>query len=196
MAALASIPRSIRKGGHGVPPTNSTLMKRTQELLIIDVWKPMDKDVVGAPELESIQQTIADRFGASVSPASIARALADHGVRLGHPEILHADARWREHNQLFTPEDLTFGTLDAANILIEKIECLRRESSNDERLQHEVRQFKSELDLLASNEKAANRDLAGEVAQWLTIWLQTPQIFSEWLSLRRATADFQARFTS
>ena len=175
-------------------------MKRTQELLIIDVWKPMDKEVVGASELESIQQTIADRFGASVSPASIARALADHGVRLGHPEILQADLRWRERNPLFTPEDLTFGTLDAATALIEKIETLRHQFENDqamaERLRHEVRQFKTELDLLAANERAPNRDLAHEIAQWLTIWLQTPQIFPEWLSLRRATADFQARFTS
>jgi hypothetical protein len=175
-------------------------MKRTQELLIIDVWKPMDKDVVGAPELESIQEIIAEHFGTSVGPASIARALADYGVRLGHPEILQSDLHWRERNLLFTPEDLTFGTIDAANALIEKIENLHRQFENDasmaERLRHEVRQFKIELDLLAANEKAANRDLAQEVAQWLTIWLQTPQIFSEWLSLRRATADFQARFSS
>ena len=40
----------------------------------------------------------------------------------------------------------------------------------------------------------ANRELAREVAQWLTIWLQNPQIFGEWLSLRRSTADFQVRF--
>ena len=175
-------------------------MKRTHELLIIDVWKPMDKEVVGAPELESIQEIIAERFGASVSPASIARALADHGVRLGHPEILQVDLRWRERNLLFTPEDLAFGTPAAANALIEMIESLRQQFENDtamaERLRYEVRQFKTELDLLAANEKAANQDLAQEVAQWLTIWLQTPEIFSEWLSLRRATADFQARFNS
>src|ERR1051325_9395080 len=159
----------------------------------------MDKDVVGAPELESIQETIAERFGTSVPPAAIARALADYGVRLGHPEILQADVRWRERNLLFTPEELTFGTIDAANALIEKIENLRRQFENDaavaERLRHEVRRFKNELDLLAANEKAADRELAQEVSQWLSIWLQTPQIFSEWLSLRRATADFQARFT-
>ncbi|HEX7774333.1 MAG TPA: hypothetical protein VF435_18050, partial [Pyrinomonadaceae bacterium] len=164
----------------------------TQELLIIDVWKPMDKEVVGAPELESIQETIAERFGTSVSPASIARALADHGVRLAHPEILQADLHWRERNQLFTPEDLTFGTIDAANALVQKIESL----AENERLRHEVRQFKTELDLLAANDKAPNRELAQEVAQWLTIWLQTPRIFSEWLSLRRSTADFQSRFSS
>ena len=170
-------------------------MKRTQELLIIDVWKPMDKEVVGAPELESIRETIAERFGTSVSPASIARALADHGVRLGHPEILQADLHWRERNQLFTEEDLTFGTIDAANALIEKIESLGGQSEN-ERLRYEVRQFKTELDLLVANENAPNRELAQEIAQWLTIWLQTPQIFSEWLSLRRSTTDFQARFSS
>jgi hypothetical protein len=171
-------------------------MKRTQELLIIDVWKPMDKDVVGAPELESIQETIAERFGTSVAPASIARALADHGVRLGHPEVLQTDLRWRERNQFFTAEDLTFGALDAANALIEKVENLRQQFENTERLRHEVRQLKTELDLLATNEKAPNRELAQEVAQWLTIWLQTPEIFGEWLSLRRGTADFQTRFTS
>ena len=167
---------------------------RTQELLIIDVWKPMDKEVVGAPELESIQETIAESFGTSVSPASTARALADHGVQLGHPEILQTDMHWRERNQLFTPEELTFGTIEAANALIEKIESLRH--VENERLRYEVRQFKTELDLLAANEKAPNRELAQEIAQWLTICLQTPQIFSEWLSLRRATPHFQARFSS
>ena len=160
----------------------------------------MDKDVVGAPELESIQETIAERFGTSVAPASIARALADHGVRLGHPEIIESDMRWRERNLLFTSEDLIFGAIDAANALIDKIENLRQQFENDasmaERLRQEVRQFKTDLDLLTANGKAANRDLAQEVAQWLTIWLQTPQIFSEWLSLRRATADFQSRFSS
>ena len=87
----------------------------------------MDKEVVGAPELESIQETIAEHFGTSVGPATIARALADHGVRLGHPEILQADMHWRERNQLFNAADLTFGTLDAANTLIESIESLRRQ---------------------------------------------------------------------
>src|SRR5215212_946486 len=99
---------------------------RTRELLIIDVWKPLDKEIVGAAELELIRETILERFGKSVSPASIARALADHGARLGHPEILQADARWREQNSLFSSGDLTFGTLDAANALMEKAERLRQ----------------------------------------------------------------------
>ena len=171
---------------------------RSRELLIIDVWKPLDKEVVGAAELELIRETIIQRFGTSVSPAMIARALADHGVRLGHPEILEADVRWREHNSLFTPEDLTFGTLEAATALMEKVERLRQRFEDEvlmlEHLRHEVRRLKTELDLIASNEQSANKYLAAELAQWLTVWLQNPQIFPEWLALRRATPDFRERF--
>jgi hypothetical protein len=166
-------------------------MNRTRELLIIDAWKPLDKEVVGAAELESIRETIVNRFGADASPASIARALADFGVRLGHPEILQADVRWRETNVLFTPEDLTLDTLEGATALMDKIESLRRELENEklklEELYQQVRQFKSDLELVPTW-------LGQELAQWLTIWLQNPQIFSEWLALRRSTAEFHERF--
>src|SRR4029078_5378715 len=106
-------------------------MNRTKELLIIDAWKPLDKEVVGASELEFIRETIVHRFSADMSPASIARALADHGARLGHPEILQADVRWREDNLFFTPEDLTLDTLEGATALMDKIESLRRQLENE-----------------------------------------------------------------
>ncbi len=166
-------------------------MNRTRELLIIDAWKPLDKDIVGAQELESIQQTVLEGLGTSVSPALIARALADHGVRLGHPEILQADLRWRESNLLFSTEDLTVDNLEAATRLMDKLDGLRRRFENDrpelEHLYREVRQIKGELDLTATN-------LARELEQWLTVWLQNPGIFKEWLELRRATDEFRARF--
>ena len=153
----------------------------------------MGKEVVGAPELELIHEAIRSRFGASVSPASIARALADHGVRLSHPEILQTDLRWRESNLLFSAEDLTLDSLEAAIRLLEKIESLRRQFENEparlEHLFHEVRQIKSELQLV-------NTNLAQELAQWLTVWLQNPGIFKEWLDLRRSTEQFRLQFDS
>ena len=168
-------------------------MNRTKELLIIDAWKPLDSEVVGAAELESIRETIVNRFEMDVSPASIARALADHGARLGHPEVLQADVRWRESNLFFTAEDLTFGTLEGAGALMDKIESLRRQHESEkpklEQLYQQVRQFKSELELVPTS-------LGQELAQWLTIWLQNPQIFDDWLALRRATAEFRAQFES
>jgi hypothetical protein len=101
---------------------------------IIEVWEAMGKEVVGASELGVIESAIIERFGTAISPAAIARVLADHGARLGHPEILQADARWREKQSLFTPDDLEFGNLEAARKLINKIEQLERLSGRCERV--------------------------------------------------------------
>jgi hypothetical protein len=165
-----------------------------KQQLIVEVWQELAVDSVGAAELAEIQRCLRERLGDEVpaSPASIARTLADHGAVLGHPDVLEADLRWRELYTLFTPEDLTFGTLEAATALIEKIERLRAEFETDnlrlEHLRQPVRRIKSELEFLANN------DLAQEFAQWLTIWLQNPKIFAEWLALRRATPEFRQRF--
>ena len=158
----------------------------------------MEKEVVGAPELELIQQALAVRFETIVSLASIARTLADHGVRLGHPDILAADLMWRQRTSLFTAEDLTFGSLEAANAFVEKIEALRENLKTDkpmlEHLRQSVQQIKSELDILAATNRMGQMILAREVSQWLTIWLQNPEIFTQWLALRRNTPEFQERF--
>ena len=170
----------------------------TKYQIIIDVWERMERQVVGAPELELIQQALAVRFGTIVSLALIARTLADHGATLSHPEILAADLKWRERTSLLTPEDLTFGNLDAATALIEKLEGLRQNFQEDkpmmEHLRQSVQQIKNELDVLAASARGAQNILAREVGQWLAIWLQNPQIFPEWLALRRNTPEFRGRF--
>ena len=85
---------------------------------IIDWWTENGNESAGAAEFEQLQQALVERFGAQgrVGPASIARTLADNGVRLKHPEVLDADVRWREREQvsLFTSEELNFTSIDAA----------------------------------------------------------------------------------
>jgi hypothetical protein len=41
-------------------------------------------------------------------------------------------------------------------------------------------------------EKDRPQRIAAEVAQWLTVWLQNPQIFAEWLSFATNTPNFAA----
>jgi len=60
-----------------------------------------------------------------------------------------------------------------------------------ESLRQSVRSLKAELDSLSSR-----KELAAEVAQWLGVWLQNPQIFTEWLALRQNTPEFHERFLS
>lgn len=147
---------------------------------------------MGAADLDLIQHALVRRFGSELSPASIARVLADHGARLGHPEILQADTRWRERQHLFTPADLAFDSIIAAFAFIEKLQQAHDEPS----LRQSVQQIKHELDHLAGmpSVPANRRAVAREAAQWLTVWLQNPQIFPEWLDLRRSTDEFRDLF--
>jgi hypothetical protein len=162
---------------------------------IVEVWEGIGREVVGADELIAIQNAVVEKFGSSAipSPALIARVLADQGVRLRHPEILQADSRWREQRLSFTPDDLAFDGLDTALVFIKRLE---QADPTDERLRLSVQHVKTELGILATSESLSQkrRELAREVAQWLTIWLQNPQIFPEWLTLRRSTAEFHELF--
>src|SRR5215467_3512819 len=164
----------------------------TKEQFVVEMWESMRTEVVRASELTLIQNALEERFGAETSPASIARVLADQGARLGHPEILHADSRWRERQCFFTPDDLAFDSIAAAFAFIEKLQ----QSQDQPALRQSVQQIKHELDLLAkmSTVPPNRRAVAREAAQWLTVWLQNPQIFSEWLDLRRSTNEFRELF--
>lgn len=169
-----------------------------KEQLIVDLWAEMGKESVGASELELIQQTLVERLGTHgrESPAAIARTLADQGVRLVHPEILEADVRWREREEFaaFTSEELNFTTIDSALAWIEKLAALPDPAG----LRVFVLQLKTELELVAKSMQIPlpDRLIALEVGHWLTVWLQNPPIFADWLVLRRQSPEFRARFSS
>jgi hypothetical protein len=33
-----------------------------------------------------------------------------------------------------------------------------------------------------------------EISEWLTIWLQSPELFENWIKLRRDSAEFRKKF--
>jgi hypothetical protein len=130
--------------------------------------------------------------------------LADEGALLRHPEVLDCDTRWRQQLSLESlfPERPSFLTLGEAADTIEKFDVLRKEfeQMGDEvgltRLRELALKFKRELQLLARSKIADEKKRldAQEMVQWLDIWLQNADIFSEWLSLRRRSPDFIAQY--
>ena len=126
---------------------------------------------------------------ASQSPASVARAEADRGAQLVHPDVLNADVRWRSA-RLFTAEELNFDTPAAAVAWMEKL------ARENDRPREAVLSLKRELELIVASERSSEHDrqLAREVGQWLIVWLQNPPIFSNWFELRRQTPEFLQLF--
>lgn len=127
------------------------------------------------------------------SPASLARTLADNGGPLSHPDVLEADVRWRSE-RLFAAEDLKFDTPAAAVTWMENLQS----RPNRDLFRQAVLNLKRELEFVVAGKRTTEEDrqLAQEISQWLTIWLQTPQIFDDWFALRRNTAEFLQLFGS
>jgi len=179
---------------------------RTRHDLIIEVWEYLDCESVGARELEQIQQALGERFGAGSlqSPASIARTVADEGAVLRHPEVFQCDVKWREENQQkwWFREGLDFSDLSAAFASVIKLEERRlqlqivKDASSLKELRDMVVASRKDL-LLKARSKIVNggvREQLKEISQWLTVWLQSPELFSDWLDLRRRSPEFRQQF--
>lgn len=179
---------------------------RTKHDLIIEVWEKLDCENVGAVEIEAIEEVVRGRFGdaAVESPMQIARLLADEGAVLRHSEIMELWVR-RFTDQPYEAEFrnlIKTGDLDSVERSIRRAENLRKKFLSDDdkdglrQLRDEIIDAKSRLQREARDKRfhASIRQMYMEMAEWLTLWLQSPEIFENWVRLRRNSAEFKKRF--
>lgn len=191
----------------GIKPTHDSTAQRriTKPELVLATWEALDCESVGARELEQIQRAVAQHFGAGAieSPAALARIVADEGAHLRHPEVLEFDARWREGKLAESAAtNFSFATFAEAVRSLQAVEKLRRELSNNQDvkglrdLRDSVLKSKQDRALVAGSIvlSEAERSVAKEIAGWMAVWLRTPDLFADWLDLRRASAHFRERF--
>jgi len=186
----------------------TTWKSRTKHELIIEVWEYLDCESVGSRELEQIQEALQEHFGegasSSSSPASIARTVADEGAVLRHPEVFECDRRWREENlkKWAFLGTLDFSRLSSAFASVVKLEERRLQlqaDSDDEglkNLREVVAVIRKDLLLKARSKIIDDRQKTQlkEVSHWLSVWLQSAELFSDWLDLRRRSPEFRRRF--
>ncbi|HXM35987.1 MAG TPA: hypothetical protein VN920_12415, partial [Pyrinomonadaceae bacterium] len=179
----------------------------TKRELIIEVWEQLDCESVGAKELAEIQRSVRDRFGAGAvdSPASIARLLAGEGAVLRHPEVIDCDAEWREGGFLesLLPGTANFDSLEQAATAIKELDQMRQDLEAESRQTNLIRLREAVQDirkdrLLVARSKVVDertRSEANETAEWLSVWLNSPDLLSDWLELRRRSPEFRRLFS-
>lgn len=174
-------------------------VSRNKSDLIIEVWEKLDCESVGAEEILAIETVVRDRFGDAAvdSPMVTARLLADEGAELRHPEIMELYIQRAEQR----PFDAALRNLidarsfESLHASITRAENLRRKYAVDKN-RPGLRLLREEV-IAAKEELASRADQdarAGEAAEWLRIWLQSPELFEQWVKLRRSSASFAAKF--
>jgi len=187
----------------------------SKQAFIVAEWHRLGGKAIGRKELRKIQRALHEKFGEGgvESPAKLARVLADEGAELRHPEVIEFDAEWREKK--IEKEPTKFSglerflnakpmRLDEAESLIKKLEQTRQSSEHKEdvlnmqRLLDIAINARRAAELLANDStlKQTQRKEQKEIAQWLAVWLQTPNIFDDWLDLRRRSPDFRKKFST
>ena len=175
--------------------TQTNWKAKNKRDLIIEVWEKLDCDSVGAAEIRSVEQVVRDVYGRSAveSPMLIARLLADEGAELRHSEIMELFVE-RYEEKPYTAEFrnvLKLGTLRSAEASIRRLENLRRKFAADKDKEG-LRQVRERT--IAAKKELKKTPEQAEIAQWLTVWLQTPDVFEAWLSLRKRSKDFKEKF--
>lgn len=179
---------------------------RNKTELIIEVWEKLDCESVGAAEIEAIETVVENVFGKQAvdSPMKIARLLADEGAELRHNEIMTLYVERASDRPYDAAFENLIDTEDLRSALnsIRQAENLRRKF-NSEGDREGLRLLREKV--IAEKEKkiatarkpgvASDKRLAAqEIAEWLTLWLQSPELFEPWIKLRRESADFVSKF--
>ena len=179
---------------------------KTKNDLIIEVWEKLDCENVGAREITAIEDAVREKYGANAveSPMIIARLLADEGAELRHAEILELDVKRRLESP-YAPmfrNILKFSDFIQTLISIRKLENLRKKfaQENDKEGLRLVKETaikgKNRALMIAKNPKVEQkkRDEKAEIAEWFTLWLQSPEVFESWVQVRQKSRDFKEKF--
>lgn len=179
---------------------------RNKTDLIIEVWEKLDCESIGAEELVAIETAVREQFGATAvdSPMVLARMLADEGAELRHSEImqLFVDRNEETLHDAALRNIIDIDDLEKTHASIDRMENLRRKyvADGDKEGQRLLREkavrFKDQAHERSVADKAnkETRLMNAEIAEWLTNWLRTPEMFDTWVMLRLRSPEFKEWF--
>jgi hypothetical protein len=118
--------------------------------------------------------------------------------------VLECDAAWREARfaSCPIPEEVSFDNLEVAALSLKKLDEIRQDLESEARelesarVRQEVLALREDRLLIARSAIVSERTRleAAEIVEWLNVWLKTPDLFADWLELRRLSPEFVKRF--
>jgi hypothetical protein len=172
----------------------------TKKALILKLARELGKPKLTAAEIEQIRRQLIARLGPQAKTASdyILSVLKEGGMRVVLSTRTDTEDSYEEEFE----DLLHFSTLEEAEMcLIRLDELLRKfltegERAPAERVREVARLGRRRAEMIARNRKvdARKRQSKEEVAHWFAVWLETPDVFFDWLEVRKQSPEFRERF--
>lgn len=172
----------------------------TKKALILKLARELGKPKVTAAEVEQIRRQLIARLGPQGNTASdyILSVLKDAGMRVAFSTRSDTEDLYEEEFE----DLLHFSTLEEAEMCLIRLDELLRKFLTEgeklpaERVREVARLGRRRAEMIARNRKvdARKRESKQEVARWFTVWLETPDVFFDWLEVRKQSPEFREHF--
>src|SRR5262249_51593025 len=180
------------------------MKRKSKRELVLDIYDNEAMGEVTAPEIATINQALIEEYGAggAMPPAEIARILHDEELPVRFDQIFRMMTTTEKYENVFA-HFLENADLAEAENSIREIDALYRRFKKigdgaGVRFAFEAartaRSNAIELSQL-SQLRAADRRGNGPEGRGCGRWVETPDLFTEWMELRKASAEFKNLFS-
>jgi len=173
---------------------------RTKKELILETAREIGAQRFTPAEIDQLRRRLIAEHGEEGKTGNdyIADVLKSAGIKVALTLQEEAEEQYEEEFE----DLLHFKTLEDAEVSIMRLDELMRkfqthgEHAAVERVLNVARLGKRRAEMIARNPKVElpKRAEKEEIANWFRIWLETPDVFFDWLDVRKQSAEFQAKF--
>jgi hypothetical protein len=174
--------------------------KLSKKQIILEYCRAKALERIGSEEIRVLENELRARLGSDLktSPSYIARVLREAGKNVEYNDRF-TDPLMEEPYASRLGNLLQFHDFPSAEASLRKLDEVYREyqQASDRTGTGLVRSLlqkgKLRAGSLAANPRVSQEKRAekAEIATWFRIWLETPDLFFDWLELRKASEEFQ-----
>jgi hypothetical protein len=173
---------------------------KTKKALILQTAREMGAQSFTLAEIDQLRRKLMAEHGEEGKTGTdyIADVLKDAGMKVSLSLQEEAEEQYEEEFD----DLLHFKTLEDAEVSLMRLDELMRKFQSQgeraavERVLNIARLGKRRAEMIARNPKVEGHKRAEktEIAEWFRIWLETPDIFFDWLDVRKQSPEFQSKF--
>jgi hypothetical protein len=176
------------------------MKRKTKKEMVLEIYDREAMGEVTAREIAIINRGLVEEFGegGAMVPAEIARLLVDEDLPVRFDQVFRMSTPTEKYETLFEGVAINRSLSDAEESLHKIDELYRKFQRLGDRTgmrfaRQTAERAKRNAASLSRSARLTELKRAEqeEIAQWFTIWLQTPDLFAQWLELRKASPGFK-----
>jgi len=179
--------------------------RQSKKQLILNSCQGRGLERLGARDIRAIEVELCQRLGPNekISPSYIANVLRQAGKRVEYNNR-YVDPWMEEPYASRLAGVLQFRDLETAETSLEKLDAIYRQYRDvSDRIGTSlvralVLKGRQRAASLAANPRLSpeKRREKQEIAEWFRVWLETSDLFFDWLELRKQSEEYQQLFAS